>query len=87
MHANFAHTDVHQKVSFRHCLDEEYLVVEEAVDSELKAVMHVPVVRISVHAEEMCLAVADLVCISGHPDAMVPLALLCNVRIPAWNHR
>ncbi len=53
-------------------------MVEEAIDSELNAVMHVPVVRIGVPAETMILAVADLVCISGQPDAMVPLALLCN---------
>jgi hypothetical protein len=77
VHTNFAHADVHRHCSFRRCLDVEYLVVEEAVDSKFKAVVLVPIVGIGVHVTRkwMCLAVVDLLCISGHPYAIVPLAM------------
>ncbi len=86
MHTNFAHTDVLRHFSFRHLLDEVDLVVEEAVDSKLNAVMRIPVGRIGVHVDKMCRAVANLGCIISNPDAMVPLALLSNVHIPAVVH-
>ncbi len=54
MRTDFAHTDVHRHFSFRHLLDEVDLVVEEAVDSKLNAVMRIPVGRIGVHVDKMC---------------------------------
>jgi hypothetical protein len=83
---NFVHADVHRHCSLRRCLDEKYLVVEDAVDSKFNAVVRIPIIGIGVHAKKMCLAVTYLLCISGHPHAMVPLALLCNVCIPALIH-
>ncbi len=49
MRINFAHADVHRHCSFRRCLDEEDLVVEEAVDSMFNAIVFIPIVGIGVH--------------------------------------
>ncbi len=51
MCTKFAHADVHRHCSFRRCLDEQYLVDEEAVDSKFNAVVLIPIVGISVHVK------------------------------------
>ncbi len=48
---DFSHADVHQLFSLRSCLDEKYLVVEEAVDSEFNAVVLIPMVSVGIHAK------------------------------------
>jgi hypothetical protein len=45
--------------------------------------MRIPVGRIRIHVDQVCRAVSNLGCIVGHPDTVVPLALLSDVHRPS----